>query len=119
MNTKTENAYTELMAKFKVDCASILEEAHADLYGEMLPFVDGDTESNAGHRAREIVRRIIIGDFELKDSCIYVDGYSIGHINAFGYNKLVDTLAEVAGDAAKDAKIKRLENEIDHLLSIR
>ena len=111
----TETIYTNLMNKFKEDLKLALDEAHADLYGTMIPHVAEDTQHNSGYRAAEMVRSIMIGDFELKDNHIYVDGLTVGVINDFNYNKLVDVLAAVAGDAAKDAKIKNLETEIKEL----
>ena len=116
MNTKTEMMFNELVEKFKVEAHKAIEESVHSVQGDLLPFINEDTESNVNHRAIELVSKIIVGDFEFKDNYIRVDGWSIGHVNDFNYNKLVDVLAAKAGDAAKDAKIANLEQQIKHMM---
>ena len=111
----TETTYRKLMETFKADMAAALDQAHSEMYGSMLPFLTDDTEANAIHRACELLHKIVIGEFEFDGKSLEVDGHSFGSIGEFTHSKIVDVIASVAGDAAKDAKIKRLEEQVAEL----
>ena len=104
-----ETIYKELLDQFKIDALKAVEEAHAKIQGDLLPYANDDTEHNSLYRAGEMVRSIIQGDFEVDGNKIKVDGWTIDIMTNFDHNKLVDVLAAKAGDKAKDLKIERLE----------
>ena len=104
-----ETVYEELLDQFKADVLRAVTDAHAKIQGDLLPYINDDTESNARYRAADMVGLIIEGEFEIDGSRIMVDGWPVGNMTSFNYDKLVDVLAAKAGDKAKDLKIERLE----------
>lgn len=104
--------YTQLVEQFKIDVESATRDALDKIHSEMVPYLNEDTESNARYRAVEIVQKILIGNFEVEDGSIKVDGWVIDRLTDFNYNKIVDILSAKAGDVAKDKKIERLEQKI-------
>lgn len=104
--------YTQLVEQFKIDVESATRDALDKIHSEMVPYLNDDTESNARHRAVKIVQKILIGNFEVEDDKIKVDGWVIDRLTDFDYNKIVDVLSAKAGDVAKDMKIERLERNI-------
>jgi len=119
MNTKAEQVFNELVEKFKKEAMSAVNESIATIHGDLLPYINVDTETNARYRAVDMVSKILVGDFEFDDNYVKVDGWIICRINDFNYNKIVDVLAAKAGDAAKDAKIARLEAQIKDMYAGR
>ena len=108
-----ETVYEELLDQFKADVLRAVTDAHAKIQGDLLPYVNDDTESNARYRAVDIVKLIMAGDFVEEDCKIKVNGWTIDTLTSFDHNKLVDVLAAKAGDKAKDLKIERLERQIE------
>jgi hypothetical protein len=104
--------YTNLVEQFKIDVENATRDALDKIHSEMVPYLNDDTDSNAIYRAVEIVQKILIGNFEVEDGKIKVDGWTICRLTDFDYDKLVDILSAKAGDAAKDKKIERLERNI-------
>lgn len=107
-----ETIYTELVEKFKTDVENATREALDKIHSEMVPYLNEDTDIDATYRAVEMVRKIMIGDFEVVDNRIQVDGWIISSMTDFSYDKLVDVLSLKAGDVAKDMKIARLEEQL-------
>ena len=106
------NTYTNLVEQFKIDVESATRDALDKIHSEMVPYLNDDTDSNAIHCAVNLVQKILIGNFEVEDGCIVVDGWVIDRLTDFDYNKIVDVLSAKAGDVAKDKKIERLERTI-------
>lgn len=104
-----DRIYTQMVEQFKIDVESAARDALDKIHSEMVPYLNDDTDSNARYRAVEIVQKILIGNFEVEDDEIKVDGWVIDRLTDFNYNKLVDVLSAKAGDVAKDKKIERLE----------
>ena len=107
-----ETIYKELLDQFKADAFKAIEEAHATIQGDLLPYANDDTEHNARHKAAEMVGLIIEGEFKVEGSEIIIDGWAVVNMTNFNYDKLVDVLSAKAGDIAKDLKIERLERQI-------
>jgi hypothetical protein len=107
-----DKIYTDLVEQFKIDVESATRDALDKIHSEMVPYLNDDTDSNAIYRAVEIVQKILIGQFEVEDGNIKVDGWVIDRLTDFDYNKIVDVLSAKAGDVAKDMKIERLERTI-------
>lgn len=120
--TKMKNAeklFNELVEKFKVDAQKAVDEAIDSVHGDLVPYINEDTEHNAAYRARDIVRSIVSdnGRCELDGDSIQFDGWSIP-MTSFDYDRFVDKLASVAGDKAKDLKIERLERQISEMMKV-
>lgn len=114
-----ETVYTELVEKFKTDVENATREALDKIHSEMVPYLNDDTESNATYRAVEMVRKIMVGDFEVVGNGIQVDGWTISSMTDFDYDKLVDVLSSKAGDVAKDMKIARLEAQLKSAIEFK
>jgi hypothetical protein len=113
MKTETELKFDSIIAEFKISAEKVLNESINKIHSEMMPYIVEDTEANAGHRAREIVMKIIAGNVEIEGKTVKVnqDGFYF-IMNDFEYNGTVDAIAKVAGDKAKDLKIARLERQL-------
>ena len=104
-----ETIYKEIMKQFNSDVIKAVSEACQSVQGEIIPYINDDTEYNAVERAADMVRKIINGNFTIEDGFISVDGGYLTKITSNDHDKLVDVLTAKAGDKAKDLKIERLE----------
>lgn len=110
---RVEQRFSELVEKFKEQVKEAAEDAIGDIYGELLPYAVGDTESNAIIQAKSMASKILSGSFELdEDGYIRVDGWSVGYLSTCDYDALVDKLAEKCADVAAQKKIERLERQL-------
>ena len=112
-----EIIYKELLDQFKIDALRAVDEAHSKMQGDLLPYVNDDTGSNARYRAVDIVKSIMSGNFTEEDCKIKVNGWTMDTLTNFDYDVLVDVLSAKAGDKAKDLKIERLERQIQEFYS--
>ena len=123
MESQTETKFNKIVDEFRREARKVLEEALDEslnaIHSEMLPYVTADTESNAIYRAADIVKSIISGNIEIDGDKVKVnqDGFYFVMTN-YEYDSVVDNLAKVAGDRAKDLKIERLEARIKELLDV-
>ena len=107
-----ETKYNEIVDQLNVDIKKAINEACQEIHGDIIPYINDDTEHNAICRAVDIVNDIMIGDFDFIDNYIKVGDWKITTLNDFDHNKLVDILASKAGDKAKDLQIERLERQL-------
>ncbi len=111
-----ESKFNEIVEQFKEQTKSAVYDAISSIHSEMVPYLNEDTESNARYRASDIVNALISGDgqCELDGNSIKFNGWSV-NLTSFDHDNLVDKLAAVAGDKAKDLKIERLERQLKEL----
>lgn len=112
MNKDAESKFNQIVAEFKKVVDSVVSESLDRVHGELVPYVNEDTEHNAMYRAGDLVEKLINGDFDVIDGIISVDGWGLNKLTSFHYDKLVDKLAERCSDIAAQKKIERLENQL-------
>lgn len=119
MESQTEIKFNKIVDEFRREAHKVLDESLNAIHSEMLPYVTADTESNAIYRAADIVKSIVSGKIEIVGDKVKVnqDGFYFVMTN-YEYDSVVDNLAKVAGDRAKDLKIERLEARIKELLDV-
>lgn len=113
--SNAENKFNEIVEKFKAEAMAAIENSMSEIHSDMVPYLNEDTESNARYRAANIVQAILRGDFEFDGSNIKVNGWVIDRLTSFDYDALVQKIALVAGDKAKDLRIQQLERQIAEL----
>jgi hypothetical protein len=111
-----ETKYQEITKQMNDDIEQAIRAACDKIHSEIIPFINDDTEHNAVYRASDIVNSIIRGNFSLDGDTIICDGWKT-RLTSCDYDSLVDKLAKVAGDKAKDMKIERLERQLSEAIS--
>lgn len=119
MCNDAESKFNQIVEQFKDSTKNAMQVALDSIHSDMVPYVNEDTEHNAIYRANDIVNSIIHSDRQctLNGDSIEFNGWSISLSNS-DHDRLVDKLALVAGDKAKDLKIERLERHIEELQSM-
>ena len=113
MSNDAEAKFNEIVADFKKAIESAVNESLDRIHGEMVPYLNDDTENNAIYRAVDLVESIMSGDFSIDGKgVIKVNGWSVQHLTSFNHDKLVDKLAERCSDIAAQKKIERLEEQL-------
>ena len=110
-----EDKFNSIVSEFKAEVEKSVTVALESIHSEMVPYLNDDTEFNAIYRARDIVKNIIDGRFDVEDGEI-VCGFFSTKLTSNDYDRLVDSLAARLSDKAKDLKIERLERQIKELL---
>tara|TARA_R110000772_G_scaffold43692_3_gene100685 strand:+ start:1478 stop:1843 length:366 start_codon:yes stop_codon:yes gene_type:complete len=120
MNT-TESNFIELSKGLQKRIHALVDESLADIQGQIIPFIDEDTESNVRYRTNDVINQLIRGDFTVddRDGGIYVEANDCITIrlSSSDWNKAVDVLASRTSDKAKDLKIERLERQLKESLN--
>ena len=108
-----ELKFNEIVEQFKESTKNAMQDALDSIHSEMVPYLNEDTEHNARYRANDIVNSLLRGNgkCELDGDLIKFDGWNISLSNS-DHDRLVEKLALVAGDKAKDLKIERLERQL-------
>ncbi|AUR94871.1 coil containing protein [Vibrio phage 1.199.A._10N.286.55.C10] len=108
-----ELKFNEIVEQFKESTKNAMQDALDSIHSEMVPYLNEDTEHNARYRANDIVNSIIHSDGQctLNENSIEFNGWSIS-LSSADHDRLVEKLALVAGDKAKDLKIERLERQL-------
>jgi hypothetical protein len=111
-----ELKFNAIVEQFKEQVKEVTQEAIISIHSEMVPYLNEDTENNARYRASDIINSLLRGDgkCELDGDYIKFNGWSVS-ISSSDHDNLVDKLAAVAGDKAKDLKIERLERQLNDL----
>ena len=111
-----ELKFNEIVEQFKESTKNAMQVALDSIHSEMVPYLNEDTEHNAACIANDIVREIISGNSkcELDGNSVKFRGWSVS-LSSSDHDRLVDKLAAVAGDKAKDLKIERLERQLNDL----
>lgn len=119
MCNDAESKFNQIVEQFKDSTKNAMQIAMDSIHSDMVPYVNEDTEHNARYRANDIVNSIIRSDGQcaLTGNSIEFNGWSIS-LSSSDHDRLVDKLASVAGDKAKDLKIERLERHIEELQSM-
>ena len=119
MCNDAESKFNQIVEQFKDSTKNAMQIALDSIHSDMVPYVNEDTEHNARYRANDIVNSIIRSDGQcaLNGNSIEFNGWSIS-LSSSDHDRLVDKLASVAGDKAKDLKIERLERHIEELQSM-
>ena len=112
MSNDAEAKFNEIVADFKKAVDVAVKDSVYRIHGEMVPYLNYDTECNAIHRATDMVEKLVRGDFEIIDDVISVDGWALNRLSSNSYDKLVDKLAERCSDIAAQKKIERLEEQL-------
>lgn len=110
-----KSKYEEIAVQLNKDIEKAVEQACDKVHGDIIPFINDDTEYNAVYRAINIVQDILRGNFEVKGNSIKVNGWTIHSLTSNHYDELVDILSVKMSDKAKDLKIARLEHQIEEL----
>lgn len=107
------------MKELKAQAGFVIEGIMSNLYTDYLPHVETDTDANIGVRVDGVIQNLIAGNFKKgqTDQDVWVcDGYEANHLIRINeYSAIVAPLCEFMGEAIKDARIKQLEKEIEHL----
>ncbi len=108
-----ELKFNEIVEQFKESTNNAMKEALDSIHSDMVPYLNEDTEHNARYRANDIINSLLRGGgkCELDGDYIKFNGWSVS-ISSSDHDNLVDKLAAVAGDKAKDLKIERLERQL-------
>ena len=113
MSNDAEAKFNEIVSDFKKAVDSAVNESLDRIHGEMVPYLNDDTESNAIYRAVDIVKSIMSGSYSISDEgVISVNGWRIEGLTNYNHDKLVDKLAERCSDMAAQKKIERLEEQL-------
>lgn len=107
-----ENKFNEIVLNLKTEMNKHVENAIQDIYCDMLPYVNDDTESNAMHRAKDIINQILTSNYTLEDDKIICNGWNT-KLTTNDHDRLVNKLAEKCSDEAAKQKIARLERQLE------
>lgn len=108
-----ELKFNEIVEQFKESTKNAMQDALDSIHSEMVPYLNEDTEHNARYRANDIVNALLRGNGKCKldGDLIKFDGWNVS-LSSADHDRLVEKLALVAGDKAKDLKIERLERQL-------
>ena len=115
-----EKVLTDAMAELKTKAGAVIESIMSELYGDYLPHVVSDTESNIAYRVEGCIRSMISGKYAKSENgspLVWVeDGYGHEHlINLASYNMALKPLCDLMGETIQSERIKQLENEVESL----
>lgn len=111
-----EDKFSEIVEKLKSEITKAAADAVYEIHGGIVPYVNDDTEFNAIYRAKDIIRDVMHGNFDVVDNKIKCGFFSI-ELTSGCHDRLVDALASRCADKAKDLKIERLERQIKEMTS--
>lgn len=103
--------FEEITKEFEARVKDSIQEAMSSIHSDMIPYLNEDTKNNAIYRAHDIVTAIINGNASVEEDCITCRGWKL-RLTSCDYDRVVDKLASIAGDKAKDLKIERLERQL-------
>src|SRR3990167_2362008 len=115
-----EKILAEAMADLKTRAGEVITDIMSGLYGDYLPLVVSDTDSNISSRVEGCLRNIMDGYIERhSDNLSWVDDtYGNRHlINVGSYNLILKPLCDLMGDTIQSNRIKQLEDEVESLRS--
>lgn len=107
-----EDKFNKIVEEFKIKTEQFARDAIDSIHSEMLPYVNDDTESNAMHRANDIVSGILSGNYHLADNKISCQGWTTV-LTDNDHDRLVNKLADKCSDEAAKQKIARLERQLE------
>lgn len=110
-----EDKFNEIVAKFKEAVKGAADESIDQIHSELVPYLNDDTENNARNRADEIVRKIIEGNYDVREGWVVVDGWPVYRFTLFTREEVLCSLSEKCSNEASKAYIESLENKVKDL----
>lgn len=115
-----EKILLEAMGELKAKAGAVIESIMSDLYGEYLPHVASDTESNISYRVEGCIKSMIAGKYRVSttsDEHVWVnDGHGNDHLIVLAsYADTLKPLCDLMGETIQSNRIKQLEDKIESL----
>jgi hypothetical protein len=113
-----EQILTDAMADLKERAGTVINGIMSDLYGDYLPHVVSDTDSNISYRVEGCIKSMIAGKLEdAGKGLVWVsDGYGNNHlISLASYSDALKPLCDLMGATITDNRIKQLEEQVESL----
>lgn len=114
MNAKTK--FDGIVNEFKKEVEKSVKYAIDDIYSELVPYVNDDTEFNAIQRSHSLVSAILSDNFDVVDDEIICQGWNT-KLTTNDHDRLVNKLAAKCSDKAAQLKIERLERQLKEAYS--
>jgi hypothetical protein len=114
-----EEAYNNLINKFKEDVLEIVDAHVSKLHTDFAPHLQQDTDYNVSYIASTLVNKLVRGDFERHNetSVVVKDDNGIGtyiRLTSHQYDSLRKNLIEVMPECPKDLEIESLKEQLKH-----
>ena len=116
-----EKVLADAMAELKTNASAVIESIMSELYGDYLPHVASDTESNISYRVEGCIKSLLAGKIERtenKDHIWLNDGCGNYHLVTLAdYSSALKPLCDLMGATIENNRISQLEKEVESLKS--